>query len=353
MLPRLLNAPIFPHIAVLFGDRGRPDSVRPNGALTPIDIEDQRVLKAALDALPGYRFSYISNHATLAADLQKLDPDLVLNFCDEGYGNDPAMEPHIPALLEMLHIPYTGAGPACLAKCYDKSLVGAVAKSLDIPVPAEKWVSAENPVLPDWHYFPALVKLNRADNSVSIDEGSIVKNKAELAARLTHLQRHFHGRDIVVQEYLPGTEYNLMLLGNAGNHQFLQAFEWDFSEAVGLAPIITYAEKYDMPDSPYHGKVDTIPANLSADQLALLQNYAMRLAQRLESYDYAKFDFRAAADGTIKLIEVNPNPSWGSSAFVDKNDTRAGLQYGDIIRFILESAQLRYRPIADLKAHAS
>lgn len=354
MLPRLLDAPLLPHIVVLFGDREKPDLVRPNGTLDAFDIEEELTLKAVLEAMPGYRFSYISSHANLAADLQKLKPDLVFNLCDEGYGNDPAMEPHIPALLDMLHLPYTGSGLACLAKCYDKSLVGGVAKSLGIPAPEERWVAGDNPVLNDWKTFPALLKLNRADNSVSIDQGSIVKNEAELVARLKHLHRNFPGRDILVQEYLPGTEYTIPLLGNAGNYQFLQAFEWDFSDAKGLAPIITYDQKYDLPDSLYHGKVGSTDAKLTPVQLAQLQSYAIRLAQRLECNDYVKFDFRTAADGTIKLIEVNPNTSWGPSAFIDEDDIKAGLTYADVIRFILESAQLRYRPAAaDKKAYAS
>jgi len=61
--------------------------------------------------------------------------DYVCNLCDEGFNNDPRKELHVPALLEMLGIPYTGAGPQSLAFCYDKSLVRGVAKEMGIPVP--------------------------------------------------------------------------------------------------------------------------------------------------------------------------------------------------------------------------
>ncbi len=46
----------------------------------------------------------------------------------KGWNNDPFKELHVPALLEVLGLPYTGAGPAALAACYDKGLVRAVAQ---------------------------------------------------------------------------------------------------------------------------------------------------------------------------------------------------------------------------------
>mgnify|MGYP003694565279 CR=1 FL=1 len=58
----------------------------------------------------------------------------------KGWNNDPFKELHVPALLEVLGIGYTGAGPSALAACYDKGLVRAVAQGLDVPVPLESYV---------------------------------------------------------------------------------------------------------------------------------------------------------------------------------------------------------------------
>jgi hypothetical protein len=80
---------------------------------------------------------YLTSHDTLLSELTKLKGkiDYVFNLCDEGYYNDARNELHISALLDVLKIPYTGAGPQCLAFCYDKSLVRGIAKEMDIPVP--------------------------------------------------------------------------------------------------------------------------------------------------------------------------------------------------------------------------
>ena len=79
------------------------------------DLDTVRRLKDALSELPGYKFRYLDNHATLDRDLSELRTDLVFNLCDEGLNNDPFKELHVPAMLEALELPYTGAGPSALA----------------------------------------------------------------------------------------------------------------------------------------------------------------------------------------------------------------------------------------------
>ncbi len=109
------------------GDPRLPDAVKRGGTFNAEDLDTIRRLKDALSELPGYKFRYLDNHATLDRDLSELRTDLVFNLCDEGFNNDPFKELHVPAMLEVLDLPYTGAGPPALAACYDKGLVRAVA----------------------------------------------------------------------------------------------------------------------------------------------------------------------------------------------------------------------------------
>ncbi|MDA1100324.1 MAG: hypothetical protein O2967_15200 [Proteobacteria bacterium] len=57
--------------------------------------------------------------------------------------------------------------------------------------------------------------------------------------------------------------------------------------------------------------------------------------------DYARFDFRASADGGIKLLEANPNPGWCWDGKFDLMADFAGHDYPDLLRMILEAAQRR------------
>jgi D-alanine-D-alanine ligase len=122
--PLLTRRPAFPNVAVIFGDPRLPDPSKIDGCFSPSDFEAIHRLKTALQELAGYRFTYLDNHTTMLTDLLAAPPSFVLNFCDTGYRNEALHELHVPALLEMLEIPYSGAGPTCLGVCYDLTLRG-------------------------------------------------------------------------------------------------------------------------------------------------------------------------------------------------------------------------------------
>ncbi len=168
-----------------------------------------RRLRDALSELPAYKFRYLNNHGTLDRDLSELNTDLVFNLCDEGWNNDPFKELHVPALLELLGLGYTGAGPSALAACYDKGLVRAVAQSLDVPVPLESYVRPgdQGATLPS--VFPALLKPNHGDSSQGITKDSVVHNEKGLLDYLDRLRADFPKRGVLVQEFLTGAEYSV------------------------------------------------------------------------------------------------------------------------------------------------
>jgi len=122
---------------VLLGDGRLGDRSHPESRFGATELEAIKRLQAALRELVEYRFVYHDNHDNLLSDLLIDPPSFVLNFCDTGYRNDGRQELHIPALLDMLAIPYSGAGPAGLAMCHDKGLVRAVASAHGVPVPQE------------------------------------------------------------------------------------------------------------------------------------------------------------------------------------------------------------------------
>ena len=56
--------------------------------------------------------------------------------------------------------------------------------------------------------------------------------------------------------------------------------------------------------------MDSIPAELPPATVEFLHASCIRLFQRLGCRDYARFDWRLDANGTPRLLEVNPNPGW-------------------------------------------
>ncbi|MBV9858695.1 MAG: methyltransferase domain-containing protein [Alphaproteobacteria bacterium] len=339
-LPR--RAALFPEVTVILGDPRLPDPVKRNGRFNEEDAETVDRLKAAMRELPGYRFRFLDNHSTLFADLRAHRPQFVLNFCDEGFNNDAFMEMHVPALLEMLDIPYSGAGPACLGLCYNKSLVRGIAEATDVPVPAETYFNSDDQAATIPSVFPALIKPNFGDSSIGITQNAVVHTWEQAIAYLGRLREQMPGRPILIQEFLTGAEYSIGVIGNPGlGYTVLPTLEVDYSGLDGNLPrLLAYESKW-LPDSPYWTQITYREARLDEDARRKMVDYSNILFERLGCRDYARFDFRADAAGEIKLLEVNPNPGWCWDGKLNLMAEISGLRYSDLLRLIIEAAQER------------
>ena len=337
--------PAFKEVTVLMGDPRLPDSCKRGGEFNPEDFETINKLKEALSELPDYTYRYLDNHASLMADLRADPPDFVLNLCDEGFDNDAFKELHVPAVLELMGIPYTGAGPATLGLCYNKSYVRAIADSLNIPVPLETFVDPDDQSATLPSIFPALVKPNFGDSSVGITQKSVVETPAALMSRIEELRKEFPGAPLLIQEFLTGTEYSVGIVGNPGQGMHcLPPMEVDYSGLDPALPKILGYESKWLPDSPYWSQISYHKAKLDEDVVRRLYDQSSLLFERLACRDYARFDYRADASGEIKLLEVNPNPGWCWDGKFNFMAGYAGWRYADLLRQILESAMARCAP---------
>jgi D-alanine-D-alanine ligase len=333
----------FRNVLVLTGDPSLQDPSKPGSRYSEYDLRYYDAMRAALWSLGQYRFEFFNDHSRLLERLLSEPPEFVLNFCDTGFRNVPEHELHVPALLEMLGIPYSGAAPAGMVMCYDKAIVALVSKDLGIPVPAEIYVGAgaKQDILNGFDY-PGLIKPNRADGSIGITRDAVVADARQAQAHVAEVRKQLPGCDVLVQEYLPGPEYGLALIGNPGSgFEVFPPLTVDFSGLPeGWPPILGYESKTD-PSSPYWTGTHIQPAKLDDDTYAELTGASKRLFERLQCRDYARFDFRAAADGTIKLMEVNPNPAWDFEAKLALMAGFAGKAYSELLEMILEAAQVR------------
>ena len=326
-------------VTVILGDHRLPDQVKRGGAFNAEDLETVRRLKDALAELPNFKFRFLDNHATLERDLADLRTDLVFNLCDEGWNNDPFKELHVPALLEVLGIGYTGAGPSALSACYDKGLVRAVAQGLDVGVPLESYVRPgdQGATLPS--VFPALLKPNQGDSSQGITKDSVVTNEKALLDALDRLRADFPKRGVLVQEFLTGAEYSVQLIGNPDQGlRALAILEVDYSRLDEKLPkILGYESKWE-PDSAYWTQIKYREATLADQMQQQLIDSSSRLFERLGCRDYARFDFRTDAKGEIKLLEVNPNPGWCWDGKMYIMAGFQGMRYSELLAQILQAA---------------
>ena len=184
---------VLKNIVVLMGDPNKPDPTKPDTKFDDDDFYTIDQLKEALIENTEYNFIYLNNHDIIIQDLQKLTGKLhfVFNLCDEGYGNDPRKELHVPALLEKLGINYTGGGPQCLAYCYDKSLVRGIAKEMDIPVPEAFFIKPEEVTFELPIPFPVIVKPNFGDSSFGITQRCVTYKIEDLVNAISEIRQKF------------------------------------------------------------------------------------------------------------------------------------------------------------------
>ncbi|RJP64726.1 MAG: methyltransferase domain-containing protein [Candidatus Abyssobacteria bacterium SURF_17] len=331
-------------VAVVMGDPNKADPLKPLQVFDDDDFYTIDQMKAALRELNGYSFTYLNNHDTLIQDLTRLSGkiDFVFNLCDEGYSNNPLKELHVPAILETLGIPYTGAGPQCLVYCYDKSLVRGIAREMGLPVPNAAFVNPEDSTFELPFDFPAIVKPNFGDSSFGITVRSIAYNAEELLDAIREIRQKFgYDKPMLVEEFLTGKDLSVGIIGTPPtSYTVLPITEEDYSAVPPELPRICGYEAKWCPDSPYWN-IKSIPADLPNETRKAIVEWCVKLSERLECRDYTRFDWRLDSQGTPKLLEVNPNPGWCWDGHLAKMAGHAGISYSKMLETILRSAEER------------
>ncbi len=331
-------------VAVLLGDPHQPDPVKPTTVFDEDDLYTVSTLKEALHTLEGYSFRYLDRHATFVQDLVRLKGkiDLVFNLCDEGFYNNARQELHIPALLEILGLPYTGSGPQCLAYCYDKSLIRGIAKEMGIPVPRALLIKPDDSTFTLPFSFPVIVKPNFGDSSFGITQRSVVTHFDDFTQAISEIRGKFgYDQLILVEEFLTGNDLSVGIIGNPpDSYQILPVSEEDYSTLPpGLPPICGYEAKW-LPQSPY-GRVTSMPCKLPENVEKTIVESSLKLFERLECRDYARFDWRLDREGHPYLLEVNPNPGWCWDGHLAQMARFAGLTYPQMLETMLKASLKR------------
>lgn len=261
--------------------------------------------------------------------------DVAFNIAEGFTGR--SREAQVPALLELLEIPYTGSDPACLALCLDKGLAKRVASLAGVPTPA--WTSMRgHERLPDAVGFPAVVKPVAEGSSKGVVGNSVVHDEAELRAAVRQIVARYD-QPALVEAYLPGREFTVGLLGEK-RPRVLPAMEIVFTDRSVSHPVYSYGHKKETES----GVRFEVPAQVDEALGRELARVARRAFEALGCRDVARVDLRLDGQGRVQFIECNPLPGL-SPGFSDLCVVAeaAGLRYHELIGTILEPALRRLR----------
>jgi len=340
-----------PYVMVLYNHVGEDEyeklkGVDPNSlAFTPAyDIDVPTVLDEYKALVDGLRYAgYRARAVNIREDLKRLQsalrrsrPDVVFNVV-EHFHDDPELEANIAALFELHRVAYTGSAPFALALCQRKGLTKHVLMVHDVPTPRFKLLQTSE--IPKRHTlrYPLIVKPAREDASSGIDKHSVVRDAAELKARLEYMFVEF-APPILIEEFIAGTELHVGVLGN-DPPEVLPPIEWDFSDLPDDHPaIISFAAKWNPLDEVFHRVHSRCPAQLPQRVMKQVEDVALRAYTVTGARDYARLDIRLDANNKPYVLEVNPNPDLTEGVSFMEAAEVAGYSFERTLGMIVECA---------------
>lgn len=233
-------------------------------------------------------------------------------------------------------IPYIGPNAATMKALINKTETHNILKKSNVAVPYHYQVD-RNDALPELTY-PAFVKPSYESRSVGISDDSVVESAEALQKRVAHIHDTYD-QPALVEEYLPGQEYTVLMLGNGKHQEFLPGKVIVDASLFGKYPILRS-------DLRGVGATKIRPSGELSDQANELCRQAM---EALNCLDHVRADMRLDADGNLKIIEVNgipglkPIKSWSPQMFTMHHASGDELKdYKALVNHIVTSAIDRF-----------
>jgi D-alanine-D-alanine ligase len=334
-------------IAVLY-DRWEPEGEESANGKAPLvrTLDKKEVEEEVLDALAklGHEPALHKLDGSLKSlhAVARLDCDLIFNLSESFAGNDTA-DYNIAAYLELVGKRFTGAGSHGLMLAQDKSVAKKIFAFHGIHTPIFARSFRGRLSFSHELHFPVIVKPMREDGSIGIELNAVVSSIKELMERIDWLHQQFDA-PILIEEYVDGREMYVGVLGNE-TPEALPVIELDLSHLPEGTPKIASAEvKWGKGTKAYRDAKSIVATDLSEETTTLLQQTAIAAFQALELRDYGRVDMRLKQDGTVAVIEVNPNPWLASRAELAQAARKTGRTYTQLMDEIVGLAMARYSP---------
>jgi D-alanine--D-alanine ligase len=299
------------------------------------------LIKHGIEAT-GHEYVFVEADENFAENIKKAKPDIVFNRA-EGLRGD-SRESHVPAILEMLEIPYVGSNVLTTAVCLNKAWTKKALLYHGILTP--KFSVCEN--LQDAEKinegFPYLLKPNEEGSSIGITEENLVQDKTQLHTKLKQMIEEYQ-QPILVEQFIEGREFSTGLLGRSGQEpEVLSILEIDFSKFPEVGGVYGQRAKTVLDSLDHY----ICPAQMPEELKSRLEQLSRDIWYALDAKDFARIDFRMNSEEALFFLEINPLP--GMDFDTEENDLsfypymamKSGYSYDMLVRRLLDSACSRY-----------
>ncbi|HEX9896653.1 MAG TPA: ATP-grasp domain-containing protein [Dehalococcoidales bacterium] len=318
-------------------------AVRTNGAAPDDALEEYdspatiEYIRKALEGV-GHSVINLGGGTEFIHNILREKVDIVFNIA-EGRGNYRSRESQVPAILEMLDIPYTGSDPECLAICLDKPLTKKIVRTAGIATPDWRVINSEKELEKiSWNDFPfpAIIKPAYEGSSKGVHGQSLVDTEEQTLSVVSELLKVYK-QPVMVEQFIDGDEVTVGVLGNSPHRVIL-----------GMMRILPRRQKNRFVYSvevkrDWRNLVDyEAPPNLKEEVQKEITASCFNAYQMLGCRDFARIDFRVSKDGIPYMLEINPLPGLGDYSDLIIMALKLGWSHEGLIVAVFNAALKRY-----------
>lgn len=264
--------------------------------------------------------------------------DFVFNLSTSG--GKEGRQIHIPAILDLFNIPYTGSSAFTHTICLDKFITKLVLSFYNVPTPGFKHIKENENIENDLNLnYPLIIKPVREGSALGLTKNSVVWDLESLKREVEKIHKDFK-EPALVEEYIDGIELSCGVIGNNEEITILPLLEIDFSSLPeGVERFYSYRVKNEIGENKikYY-----CPARINKEVEEKIKRGVKCSYKALGLRDYARIDLRVK-DGEYYILEVNSLPLLvpGYSDIL-KMAEKVGFSYDNFILKILEIAIERH-----------
>lgn len=247
----------------------------------------------------------------------------------EGFSDAAFLESRFARLLESIGAPFTGNRASALTMCLDKDAARKTLGMAGLPVPPGACIRAASD-FPEAEglSFPLFVKPRCEDSSVGVDGSSVVRKKGHLE-KVLHEKLEEFPDGLVVEEYLPGREFNAGCMGFEP-FEFLALSAIEYKPERGTSAFLGYDSKWS-PDSVDYREIEsTVEPDAPSECRRSIESLCRKAGTVLGCEGYFRVDFRER-DGRLFILEVNPNPDINTDSGFARQCLAAGYGYVEMV----------------------
>ncbi|MEQ1566124.1 MAG: hypothetical protein ABMA64_10840 [Myxococcota bacterium] len=316
------------------------------------ELDSRATVDAIVGALTraGHEATFFEGDLSLVQRLPAFRPDLCFNLCEGHYGD--SRESHVPSILEMLRLPYTGAGVLALAVTLDKPTTKRILATHGVPTPEFQVFDRPDAPLSPTLAFPLISKPAHEGSGMGVASTSVARDEAELRVAVARTIEQFR-QPALVERFIPGREVTIGLVGNVGAPAPVDG-PWASLPCIDGVCVLPIYELLFRDAGAYTGAVKgawvgdwsqgvhyRCPAELACSAVEDLYELAVSTFVATGCRDVARVDLRLDASQGDRpyVLEINAlpglAPGWSDLCL---EALAAGIDYDALIRGITDAA---------------